>query len=539
MKSIIHYISIIWVVLTIQGCQKKTNKDIDHLVFRYNEASSVSSLDPAFAKSMSIIWPCNQLFNSLVQLNDSLVIEPDIAKEWSISPDGIEYEFVLRKDVYFHKHKNFGQDSTRNVVASDVVYSLNRLRDPNLLSPGVWVMQNVDQVRAINDSVLNIRLHKAFPGFLALMSTRYTSIVPKEIVEDPSIDFRVSPIGTGPFYFKYWQENVKLILRKNPLYFEKDSSGVALPYLESVAITFLPDKQSAFLQFLQGNIDFVSGIDPSYKDDIIDAKGELQAKYTSKICMQKGPYLNTEYLGFNLSDTVQSKIDHNLRQALHIGFDREKMLLYLRNNLGIYSIGGVIPKGLQGSFVMQNNYDPTLSRQLVDNYKQQYNIPKVSLTLSMDASYVDIGQYLQRQWAEIGVDVSIDILPASTLRQGLSSGKLDFFRASWIADYPDAQNYLSLFYSKNRAPNGPNYTRFSNQEYDELYLKSLEATDAKLREQYYYKMDSILRRQVPVIVLYYDQAVRFSHKNVHNLSINPMNNLFLKTVYKTRAESRN
>src|SRR5690606_35799864 len=97
--------------------------------------------------------------------------------------------------------------------------------------------------------------------------------------------FRSNPVGTGPFQFKIWEENVKLILRKNPLYYEKDEQGNQLPYLKAVAITFLPDKQSGFLQFVQGKQDFVSGLDPSYKDEILTPKGQLQPKYTNKVSM--------------------------------------------------------------------------------------------------------------------------------------------------------------------------------------------------------------------------------------------------------------
>ena len=127
---------------------------------------------------------------------------------------------------------------------------------------------------------------------------RYCSVVPKEAVSYYGNNFRSNPVGTGPFAFKFWEENVKLVLRKNPLYFERDTQGNSLPYLEAVAITFLPDKQSEFLQFVQGNIDFMTGLDNSYKDDIITTKGTLQPKYKDRVTLITTPYLNTEYLGF-------------------------------------------------------------------------------------------------------------------------------------------------------------------------------------------------------------------------------------------------
>src|SRR5690606_7056365 len=269
----------------------------------------------------------SQLFNGFIQLNDSLIPQPDIAKSWTISNDGLVYTFTLRDDVYFHKHANFGTDSTRVVVADDFVYSFDRLLSEKLASPGTWVFQNVKDYKAVNDTVLQITLGKPFPAFLGLLSMKYASVVPKEITEDPAIDFRSNPIGTGPFYFKIWEENIKLVLRRNPNYYEKDINGKQLPYLESVAITFLPDKQSGFLQFVQGKLDFISGLDPSYKDDLLTPAGDLQEKYKEQIKMLSGPYLNTEYLGFNMNDTT---ISPELRRALSMSFDREKMITYLR-----------------------------------------------------------------------------------------------------------------------------------------------------------------------------------------------------------------
>ena len=223
-------------------CLQKSNLK----VFRYNEHSNISSLDPAFAKTLANTWVVNQLFNSLVQLDDSLHIQPDVAKSWNISNEGKTYTFTLRNDVYFHRHILFGKDSTRAVVAQDFTYSFNRLKDPKVASPGGWILQNVANYKAIGDSVFQINLKKAFPPFLGLLAMKYCSVVPKEAVDYFGDKFREHPIGTGPFKFKLWIENTKLVFLKNTEYHEVDSQGYKLPYLDAVAITFLPDKQSEF-----------------------------------------------------------------------------------------------------------------------------------------------------------------------------------------------------------------------------------------------------------------------------------------------------
>ncbi|MCB0423827.1 MAG: ABC transporter substrate-binding protein, partial [Mangrovimonas sp.] len=327
------------------ACSKAIKYD-PSLVFRYNEHKNIGSLDPAFAKDNADIWATNQLFNGLVQMDENLKVKPCIAKHWQITDSGKVYTFALRKDVWFHKDVLFGKDSTRIVNANDFVYSLKRLTNPELASPGSWVLNKVDTFKALNDSTFQIQLKQPFPAFLGLLTMKYCSVVPKEIVDHYGSQFRSHPIGTGPFLFKHWEENIKLVFRRNPHYFEADELGNKLPYLEAVAITFLPDKQSEFLQFAQGNIDFVSGLDASYKDELLTATGKLRTLYENEVNMIRGPYLNTEYLGFYMDSEVTEIQSDLIRKALNYGFDRAKMMTYLRNGIGIPATGGFIPKGL-------------------------------------------------------------------------------------------------------------------------------------------------------------------------------------------------
>ena len=505
-------------------------KDSD--VFRYNEFRNVTSLDPAFARNPQNIWPIQQLFNGLVQLDDSLNIKPEIAKSWTISKDGKQYIFELRKDVYFHNSKVFGSQKTRNINAEDFVYSFNRLKDEKTGSPGGWVLQNVKSYKALSAYSLLIELKQPFPAFLGLLTMRYCSVVPHEAISFYKDDFRSNPIGTGPFKFKKWEEDVKLVLRKNDNYFEKDEEGRELPYLEAVAISFLPDIQSEFMLFNQGKFDFLNSLDTSYKDDLLTPMGQLQEKHSKHIRMEKGPYLNTEYIGFYLkSDNIAIR-SKKIREAMNIGFDREKMILFLRNTIGFPAFQGFIPRGLPGHGDENlTNYNPQKAKKLVEEFIEENGVTPV-IHLATDINYLDICEYLQRAFQNIGIEIIIDLMPTATLRQAKSAGNLESFRASWIADYPDAENYLSLFYSKNFSPVGPNYTHFENDNFDKKYLKTMKISDTEKRVSYYKIMDEILMTEFPVIPLYYDQAVRFSRKNIRGLEMNSINLLNLKRVFK-------
>jgi peptide/nickel transport system substrate-binding protein len=533
--NIIRTLSVFYVILIAFSCHKNRSTDKDHLIFRYNEHSNIGTLDPAFASNPQIIWPTNQLYNSLIQLDDKLNIIPDIAKSWVINDSTNTYTFLLRDDVYFHKNIAFGKDSTRKVNAYDFEYSFNRILDERVASRGRWVFNNVESFEALNDSIFSIKLKKPFPAFLGLLSMRFCSVVPKEAIDFYGSNFRSNPVGTGPFMFKYWEENVKLVFRRNPLYFEKDESGNSLPYLEAVSITFLPDKQSEFLQFAQGKLDMVSGLDNSYKDEIITTDGKLQEGYKENVNLISGPYLNTEYLGIFMEANAPQTQSLALRKAINYGFDRKKMIKYLRNGMGIPAENGFIPMGLPGfAFIEGYSYKPEKARQFLEQYKEETGDPNPKIVIGTNSQYQDLCEFIQRELEKIGITVTIDVMPPSTLRQMKSTGELDIFRASWIADYPDAENYLSLFYSPNFTPNGPNYTHFKNETFDSLYVQSLSVSNIEERKLIYTKMDSIVIEQAPVVPLFYDMAVRFVNKKVSGLGINPQNFLVLKRVKKKR-----
>jgi peptide/nickel transport system substrate-binding protein len=232
------------------------------------------------------------------------------------------------------------------------------------------------------------------------------------------------------------------------------------------------------------------------------------------------------------SSEIQSK---KIRQAINYGFDRMKMIRYLRNGIGIPAVNGFIPKGLAGFNNLKGyTYQPEKAKELVHQYIEASGNNNPSITIGTNSQYLDLCEFIQRELEKIGIQVQIDVVPPSTLRQMKSSGELAMFRASWIADYPDAENYLSLFYSKNFTPNGPNYAHFKNNIYDSLYLASLSLPNIEKRKLLYKKMDSIIIEEAPVVPLYYDMAVRFVSKKVSGLGINPQNFLVLKKVKKEK-----
>ena len=509
-------------------------------VFHYNETDGIATLDPAFAKNRSVMWPIHQLYNTLVETDASLRFVPCLAKTWEVSADRRTWLFHLRTDVFFQDNVAFPGGRGRRMTAADIVYSFSRLIDPATASSGAWIFNNrVDPAqpfRAIDDSTFQLKLLSPFNPILGLLSMEYCSVVPREVVVHYGKDFRSHPCGTGPFGFRSWEEGQSLILLKNGHYFEKDSTGHPLPYLDAVKITLFDEKATEFLLFRQGQLDFLNEIDPSFKDEVLSKKGILKQEWKDRIVFVASPQLNTEYLGI-LVDTTSELVKSSplrwrkVRQAINFGFDRRKMMLYLKNSLGIPAESGFVPAGLpsfDSSLVKGYHYDPVLSRRLLQEagYPAGKGIPPIKLLTI--ANYADFSSFIAKELEELGFKIQVEVVQKSLLLEQTARSQALFFRGSWIADYPDAENYLSVFYSKNPAP--PNYTRYKDPAFDRLYEQALLETTDSIRYRLYRQMDQLVIDAAPVIPLWYDESVHLLNPRVKGLESNALNLLELRRV---------
>ena len=516
----------------------------DKVTFHYNETTGIASIDPAFAKNQSIMWAIHQLYNTLVEVDSNLHIVPSLAKRWAVSEDKKTYTFYLRNDVLFHDDGCFAHGKGRRMTAKDVEYSFKRILDKSVASPGSWIfngkVDSTEGFKAIDDTTFQLKLARPYNPILGILSMQYCSVVPKEAVEKYRTDFRRHAVGTGPFQFVAWEEGQAMVLKKNPTYFEMDEKGIRLPYLDGIKIGFADSKATEFLLFRQGKLEFINDIDASFKDEVLTKRGVLRKDWEGKIFLHTSPYLNIEYFGI-LVDENNPVLKgsplrlQKVRQAINYGFDRRKMVLYLRNSLGIPATAGFVPAGLpsfDSTVVKGYEYNPQLARRLMEEAGvNSSNSPAIKLlTIPI---YSDIASYIARQLEEIGLNVQVDVVQKSLLLEMTSNSKALFFRGSWIADYPDAENYLSVFYSKNPAP--PNYTRYNNPEFDDLFERAIAETNDSLRYELYKKADQVMIKDAPVVPLWYDVAVHLVKTNVSGFTANALNLLELR---RTRITSQ-
>jgi oligopeptide transport system substrate-binding protein len=535
-----YHVSLLWLLAIplIISCSGKRHSD--KKIFHYNQPEGISSLDPAFAKNQAIMWAVHQVYNTLVEVDQNLKIVPSLAKSWEISPDRLTYRFYLRNDVYFQDDAAFINGRGRLMTAQDVVYSFRRIVDKTVASPGAWIfngrVETINGFKAIDDSIFELQLTRPFNPILGILSMQYCSVVPHEVVEKYGNEFPRHPCGTGPFRFTVWEEGQTLILGRNNQYFEKDSNGIRLPYLDGVSVSFLDSKASEFLEFTQGRLDFINDIDASFKDEVLNKKGELKKEWQDKIVLDKRTFLNTEYLGI-LTDSSNPLVRNSplkikaVRQAINYGFDRRKMILYLRNSLGTPAESGFVPPGLpsfDSSLVIGYEYDLDKARRLlaIAGFPDGKNLAPIKLLTI--TQYSELGSFIAKQLEELGMKVQVEVVQKSLLLEQTAKSEALFFRGSWLADYPDAENYLSVFYGKNPAP--PNYTRYKNPAFDKLYDQALLERNDSIRYGMYRQLDQMVMNDAPVVPLWYDMVVRLVNPKVKNFDSNSLNMLELRKV---------
>ena len=541
----INGISLGTIALVLSGCHVVSENESK--VFRYNESANLSSLDPAHARSLEPMWVTDQLFDGLVELTPELKVEPLIAQSFEVNESGTRWTFILRKDVFFPEVPGVpGLESSRRVTAEDVVYSLNRIRDPQVASSGRWILDPLDAsapgggLLALGSDTVVITLHQPFPPFLGLLTTSYANIVAHEAIEEFGEDFRSHPVGTGPFKLAWWVEDVACVLHRNEVYWEKDEWGMSLPYLEAIHIDFASDMGAEYQGLMQGKYDFMSGLHAAYLEELLDEEGNLRAEHAATIRLEKVPFLKTDYIGINLSPSTEfggSPLqDVRIRRAMSMAIDRNGIARHLRRG-AVVPTQNFVPPSLLGrlrhaDFPLQ---DLAKAKRLVDSVKKDFPDLWGKVTLSTTSDYTDLCAALQFQWRAIGLDVDVEVLASATHREQVSMGHSMMFRKSWLADYADAENFLGLFHSKNFAPGGPNYTRFNSPLFDSTFDSAMNELDETRRLESHRIMNEMVSSDLPVIPLFHDQVSHFIRKNIHGWVISPVNRLDLRRVRKEES----
>jgi len=537
-------------------------------VFRMNELEDFKNLYPLAIVDV-ISWRIStQVYEGLVKFNQAdLTPIPCLAYRWETNPDATVWTFHLRKGVKFHDDPCFADGKGREMNAADVKYCFDKLCEASASNAayditfkdkvkganacfeasksGKMPEGGVEGVKAPNDSTVEVTLNYPFSGFLNIIAHSGCFIYPKEALEKYGIDMRTKCVGTGPFVVKTIKEGETVILEKNPVYWNVDKDGNQLPYLDAVKISFVKEKKAEMLEFQRGNLDMVFRIPVEMYKEIMGSADNPNAK-KNDFEIQNVPSLATTIYGMSVTGPIFNKKE--VRLAFNYAIDRNKIVDYILQGEGIAGNYGMIPpaetfKKLGFDFGKIKGY--TLDVQKAKDYMKQAGypdgkgFPKLTLTINAGGGERNgqIAETVQKMLKEnLNIEVSINVIPLAEQIDAMYSGKLEFYRTAWVADYPDPETFLTLYYSKHIPANPAeksfiNFERYKNPAFDAIFEAALREPDTKKRMELYMQADQLLIDDGAIMPIFYDENDRLVQKNVRNFPANSMEFRDLERVY--------
>lgn len=531
-------------------------------ILRMNEVENFRSLYPLNVTEVTSHRITNQIYEGLVGFNQAdLTIVPMLAESWDIDSTYTTFVFHLRKGVKFHNSEVFEGGVGREVTANDFKYTLTKLCEADADNQGSWVFlgrvkgceeyyastqtgqplpEGVTGVTVVDDYTLKIELNKTFTGFLNMLALPFTAVFPKEAVDKYGKEMRVKTVGTGPFVLKDMNEGNYVILEKNPEYWGKDEAGNQLPYLNGIKVTFIKDRKTELLEFKNGKIDFLFRLPLEMISDIVTVDDKLIGEY-QQYQLQVMPSLALQYYGFQHKGDLFNNKD--LRIAFNYAIDKQSIVEYTLKGSGIAAVHGVVPPGVPNydyKVVKGYQYDPAKAREYMAKagYPGGEGFPKLTLQINSGGGHNEqVAEAIQKMLKEnLGIEVEINIIPFAQHLELVETGKTQFWRAGWVADYPDAENFLNLFYSKHipatmEERSYLNSVRYSNPEFDKVFEEALVTVDADQRELLYLKADQIMMDDAAIIPIYYYKEHRLLQSKVKNFPQNSMEYRNFRDVY--------
>ncbi|MCO5249393.1 MAG: ABC transporter substrate-binding protein [Chitinophagales bacterium] len=569
--------SLFLLAFTLLFCACKENEKLaDKLIpakggkyyggtLRYNEEEFLKSLYPLNVTEVTGHRITEQIYQGLVTFNQkTLAIEPLLAKSWDVNKEGTLYTFHLRTDVYFQDDDCFPNGIGRKFTAQDVKYCFDRLcyNDP-ANNQGFWIFKDVvkganeyntatagkeeppggvEGVKVVNDSTVTVELYAPFSVFLSRIGLVFAQIYPKEAVDTYGSNMRIKCVGTGPYKLKLMKENEVVFLTKNEKYWKKDELGNQLPFIDNIKVTFIKEKRAELLSFKQNQIDFIYRLPLDMVDEILTPDGKLKAEY-SRFQLQSKSVMAIQYYGFMNAKPPFN--DKKVRQAFCYAIDREKISTYTLRNSGLPATYGMVPPGTgtyDASLVKGYHFDPQKARKLLAEagYPNGEGFPKITLQLNSGGGRnSQVAEAIQKMLDEVlNVKVELLTVPWAQHTEAVESAKALFWRLGWVADYPEAENFLNLFLSKYvpndiREKTYINSYRYVNKEFDKVVEQALRTVDETERNKLYVKADQIVTDDAPVMPLFYDIDRRILQPHLHNFEQNAMEYRDYSVVYFT------
>lgn len=535
----------------LAGCKSKPAWEEGRKVLHYPVRAKVGGFEPLHASTQYDGLAQAQVYETLFSyeyLIRPLRLRPLLAASMpTVSEDLRTYTIDVRQGIHFHDDPCFEASGGkgREMVAADVIYSIARMADSTRRPQGWWLYQDrivgfdafkermdarppgapfdwdapIEGLETEGKYRLKITLERPFPQFLYVLAMGYAAVVPRECTEYYGDEYSSHPVGTGPFRLASWVRGSRLVFEKNPTYHDERypteaspelaargllaAAGQKVPFLDAIVFHVYEQDQPMWLKFRVGDLDMAQ-VPAEYFDVLFDKTKSLRAPLVEEGMQNYNlPLLDFIYRGFNMEDPVVGKGERAklLRQAISLALDTAELDAAFYNSTCVL-FDGPIPPGLDGYApgVISPYRGPDIekARELLARagYPDGKGLPVLHYETDNSSNTSEQTEMVVRQLKKIGVVLQPNFNSFPELSQKLKRKKAQMFNLAWGADYPDAENFLQIFYGPNEAP-GSNNFNYKNPEYDRLYEQSRTMQPGPERTAIYERMRDILIEDAP------------------------------------------
>jgi peptide/nickel transport system substrate-binding protein/oligopeptide transport system substrate-binding protein len=492
---------------------------VDGGAYRRPLGNDPATLDPARIADVYSRSVAQQIFDGLVQFDQTLTVTPALAQFWKASRDGLTWTFTLRKGVRFHHG--------REVAADDVVFSLTRILDPRTRSGGadhLLAIRGAQEYRdgraaqiaglvALDPHTVQVTLTEATVPFVSVLAVGHAKIVPRDLVEQQGEAFGSQPVGTGPFRFVRWDRGREIVLAANPEYFDGP------PRLSRVVFRIFPGEQQerVFQEFQAGALE----------DAPVPSRDYRQIVASPKHVYVKRPMFNHRHYGFNTR--VKPLDDRRVRQALIYAIDREALISEIFLGRQVLA-RGILPPGTFGYNPKLAGYphDPARARELLirAGYPGGRGLPVLPIWSSVKfPDALREHERMRKDLEAIGVRAEFQYLTDwPVFAKQMGEGKLPVFLHAWYADVPDPDNFLfKLFHSQSSR----NFFGYANPVVDGLLTRARAEQDPLQRVELYRRAEEQILEDAPVLPIWHLTYERLFQSYVRSVEVNGLGDPYI------------
>jgi peptide/nickel transport system substrate-binding protein len=476
------------------------------------------NLDPPQVTDLNSNRVGRRVVETLVTFpEESTQVVPGLAESWTISKDGLQYTFKLRRGITFHDGTPLNAEAVkfsieRQINPNHPAYKLGKYPFAN------FFFGNVKAVEVLSEERVAFLLNEPRASFLSILTAGAASIVSPTAVMKWGPDYPTHPVGTGPFRFASWDRGQRVVLEKNPTYWKYPVK------VERVIYRPIVEDQARLTELLTGTLDVIVGVPADFVS---------QLEQNAKITLLKQVGAHVWYLGMN--NQKKPFDDKRVRQALNYAVNKDAIVKDVLKGTGASSRGPVLP-GTWGAdpALKAYPYDPERAKKLLaeagypNGFSTTLWVPESGSGMQAPVAMSTI---MQSNLKAVGVNVSLQTMEWGAYLAKLRTKEQELFALSWMAgtEDPDMVMY-PLLHSSQWTPVGPNRALYKNARFDALLQQARLTTDQAKRAQLYKEAQRILVDDAPWVFVDHEIQIAALSKRVQGFKLHPSFDLRVETI---------